>query len=220
MIPRRLVSALCYEFYPFDGLDFSGYAVAEYVDDLQKDDVLILWGGGDIHPSLYNRGRSQWSHAGDGPSPMDVKEWNLVQKAIDLEIPIIGVCRGAQMLCAAAGGYLIQHLNNHAGKPHMVSTNDNHKFVVSSLHHQMMMPGNTNHEVIAWTTDPKAEGVYMDVDKMVKVDMEYEMILFKDINGIAVQWHPEIMAADSAGNCYLRSYIKEFLEEYAKQSTV
>ena len=71
-------------------------------------DALVLSGGGDVEPSLY----------GEAPVPQtygvrpdrDAWELALVAAAQALELPVLGVCRGLQVLNVAGGGTLVQHL--------------------------------------------------------------------------------------------------------------
>jgi putative glutamine amidotransferase len=136
-------------------------------------------------------------------------EWALMQQAKALQIPIIGVCRGAQMLCALEGGILAQHVDNHSGY-HDVVTNDGHTITVNSIHHQMMVPTNTAHELVAWTPQPLSEQYHDDVGTLV-IEKEPEFIYFNEAKGFAVQWHPEMLDAHTPANIYLMKYIQDKL---------
>lgn len=206
----RLISALWADFHPFDTLpDITDCLDTQDPDDLQAGDILIVHGGGDIHPSLYNKGRSHMSGADSKPNQRDLIEWALMKRAVELGIPIIGICRGAQMLCALAGGYLIQHVNGHSGM-HNVRTNDGQIIPVNSIHHQMMQPQGTVHELLAWAKT-KLSDVYYDVDKLVEVDVEPELVYFNEIKGFAPQWHPEMLSENHVANKYLLQLIKDRL---------
>jgi len=79
-------------------------------------DGLLLTGGGDVSPSCY----------GEEPVPeiygvnTDRDQWELalVAAARRVGLPILGVCRGAQILNVATGGTLIQHLPDVSAEPH------------------------------------------------------------------------------------------------------
>ena len=211
----RLVSAMYDDYYPFSSINrFNSFAAMTEPDDMVKGDCLVVWGGADIHPSLYNKGRSSRSHAGDRPTYRDNIEWGLMKRAVELEVPIIGVCRGAQMLCALAGGILAQHIDNHLGN-HPVLTSDGSIIRVNSIHHQMMIPDGTNHELIAWTPERMSKNYHDDITLM-QVDMQLgdpEFIYFNDVRGIAVQWHPEMMELDTPANQFVLKYIDNKLEQ-------
>lgn len=208
---KRFVSAWYPEFYPFneyfDGVEW--FSTSD-PDQLREGDRLIVWGGGDISPSYYGRSLSPHGHGSVIPGNRDRVEWAMMNRAKELGIPIIGICRGAQMLCALNGGYLIQHVNGHGGH-HTVVTYDGKRLLVNSLHHQMMMPDGTNHEMIAWT-EHKRSNVYYDEDRDLReVEKEPEFIWFPDTKGVAVQWHPEMMGRDAPATEYVINFIKERL---------
>jgi len=206
----RLVSALFHDWGPFGSLPgVEDFAVVDHHSELQKGDILIVHGGADISPALYNKKVSSYTWAKEVPSRQDRIEFDLMKRACELEAPIIGICRGGQMLCALAGGYLIQHVNNHGGG-HNVRTNEGRIIRVNSLHHQMMQPGNAKHELIAWA-DERRSDVYYDEDNLVEVDIEPEYIYFPDVKGFAIQWHPEMMDGDAEANQYLLKDIGERL---------
>jgi putative glutamine amidotransferase len=208
----RLVSAIYNDGYPFEHMSFiDDFINTSNPDDLKAGDILVVWGGADIHPSLYNKGRSRYSGADHRPSRRDLIEWALMQQAKELKIPIIGVCRGAQMLCALEGGILAQHVDNHSGY-HDVVTSDNEIIEVNSIHHQMMVPTNTVHEMVAWTPQPLS-GQYHDDIGTIEMEKEPEFIYFNAVKGFAVQWHPEMMQQNAEANIYLMKYIRDKLEQ-------
>lgn len=134
--------------------------------------AIVLWGGTDINPKYYN----EEPHSTNGYIPdssRDQDEWQWMDDAISANVPIIGICRGAQFLCAKAGGKLIQHMHGHHGS-HTILTDDGWKYNASSDHHQAMMPGGTDHHLKAWAEDGIPEIVY-----------------FPKIRGLAIQSHPE-----------------------------
>ncbi|MDQ6874283.1 MAG: gamma-glutamyl-gamma-aminobutyrate hydrolase family protein [Actinomycetota bacterium] len=76
-------------------------------------DGLILSGGPDIDPRLY---RAQPDpHLGVLRPDRDDGELALVHAATAADLPVLGVCRGMQLMCVAAGGALIQHLPDRIG---------------------------------------------------------------------------------------------------------
>ena len=80
--------------------------------ELRDNHVLILHGGGDISPALYNKPVAPRGGGYYKPSHRDQQEWMFIKEAVKQNIPIVGICRGAQMLCAFDGGELVQHINN------------------------------------------------------------------------------------------------------------
>jgi gamma-glutamyl-gamma-aminobutyrate hydrolase PuuD len=76
-------------------------------------DGLILSGGGDLDPNLYG---AEAHPATDTPRPTrDQAELELLQAALDRDMPVLAVCRGSQVLNVARGGDLVQHLPDELG---------------------------------------------------------------------------------------------------------
>lgn len=159
-------------------------------------DAIILWGGMDVGSSIY--GEECYlgpQHANNTPSHRDIFEWGLLKLAYEKGMPVIGVCRGAQLMCAFAGGKLAQDVSGHHAN-HAVKASDGTIFNdVSSSHHQMMYPyDNTEHEVLATTLSPLSayyKGLTDNEAETVKQKGEPEVVYFPQLHGIAIQSHPE-----------------------------
>ena len=76
-------------------------------------DGLILAGGADIDPSSYGEPRDP--HTVDTVPERDRFEIALVRAAIERDLPLLGICRGMQLINVACGGTLIQHLPDRFG---------------------------------------------------------------------------------------------------------
>jgi putative glutamine amidotransferase len=76
-------------------------------------DGLLLSGGPDLAPSAYD----QRPHAqlGSTEPRLDAFEYAVVREALQLNLPILGICRGVQALNVARGGTLHQHLPDVLG---------------------------------------------------------------------------------------------------------
>jgi putative glutamine amidotransferase len=83
---------------------------------LDRIDGLILSGGTDVDPACYG---AEPGPNTDGPVPeRDRAEIALTRRAVVLEMPVLGICRGMQLLNVAFGGTLIQHLPDDVGHEH------------------------------------------------------------------------------------------------------
>jgi putative glutamine amidotransferase len=80
---------------------------------LDAVDGLIVAGGADVDPRRYG----QDPHERTGAPRTDRDDWEdaLLIAAIDLDVPFLGICRGAQVLNVALGGTLVQHLPDVVG---------------------------------------------------------------------------------------------------------
>ncbi|AIF69891.1 hypothetical protein PAP_07505 [Palaeococcus pacificus DY20341] len=80
----------------------------EVEEALDLVDGILLSGGGDIHPSFYGEGATNKIRSIE--PYRDEFEIALVKEAIDNKIPLLGICRGAQLINVALGGTLYQDL--------------------------------------------------------------------------------------------------------------
>ena len=176
--------------------------IFEHKQDISKSidgvDAVVFWGGTDISPSLYKQKPHHTSQAtGDTLSYRDSFEWQAMKYCLVNDIPMIGVCRGAQMLCAFAGGKLIQHCDGHVGGTgHLISFVDSGGEIdavyATSCHHQMMYPFDVPHKMLAWTSENKSSFYEDDKGRVNMVGRrEPEVVYFPNIRGLAIQGHPE-----------------------------
>lgn len=75
-----------------------------------KCSTLVLAGGGDLSPSLY---RENNYHCQNIDYKRDLDELYLIDKFCQQKKPIVGICRGIQILNVYFGGSLIQHIDGH-----------------------------------------------------------------------------------------------------------
>lgn len=165
--------------------------------DLRKNGakpILVIWGGQDISPAIYNRPRIRETGAGDEIQGRDATEVALIRKAQELKIPVFGVCRGAQLVCALSGGILVQHTNGH-GYNHMTTFADGKKLPYSSMHHQMMFPWKVPHKLLAWTEDISDRYLGLTAQETLLHKVEPEIVHFTETNCFGVQGHPEFMGS-------------------------
>lgn len=178
-----------------------------------KVDVLVIWGGADISPAIYGEKVARHTGATEFLSPRDKLEVDLCTAAINCNLPIIGVCRGAQLLCAMAGGKLVQHVNGH-GRSHSIIDTKGRSVTTSSVHHQMMYPWDVEHELIAWSAHRHSD-VYIGGDNadivVAHEKPEPEIVFFPKIKGLAIQGHPEFMSPDDAFVKYCNDLVVEYL---------
>ena len=165
----------------------------------QKPKFQLHWGGRDVDPGLYNRPMSL--KCGQPNAREDQREMDAMLKAIEQGIPVIGICRGAQLLNVANGGILIQHIEDHT-RSHSVHCDyrDWNRDVrkegifdkVSSTHHQAMIP--TTEGKILGRSFESVQGVHWDnVDQGYIYPHVNEVIYYPKTKSLCIQPHPEWM---------------------------
>lgn len=90
--------------------------------DLAGADALVLSGSAtDVHPRTYGAARDPRTASPD--LHRDLRDLAALRVALREDLPVVGVCRGAQLMTILFGGDLDQHVDGHAGdKPHRVAT--------------------------------------------------------------------------------------------------
>lgn len=238
-----LLSALDnYGGHPFDGsfdIVHPCYGTREIriAKELAESVALVIWGGQDISPSIYNQVPNKHTDAGNKPGSRDSLEIAMAETAIELGIPIIGICRGAQLMCAMSGGTLVQHVENHAGGWHGIETHDGKFYNCPSLHHQMMhpwaradkpkeFPGIAEFELLAWAhpvrskvyhCEPQGEfpdEIEADAKPIaIEVPCEPEVIWIPKTKSLCVQSHPEyIQNVEHPFNKYVLSLVEKYVK--------
>lgn len=159
------------------------------------DSIMILHGGEDISPSLYGQKPNKYTGAGKLPSGRDFIESSLLDRASKMGIPVLGICRGAQLACVKAGGSLVQHVDRHhsSHKINVVKDCKVSEFSTNSVHHQMMIPWNTDHTVLGWS-DGVASKYLGENENPISMHLEPEIVWFNGIKTLAIQGHPEWLA--------------------------
>ncbi|RII18732.1 putative glutamine amidotransferase [Streptomyces sp. YIM 130001] len=76
-------------------------------------DAVVIAGGPDVDPARYGAERD--ARSGPPAPERDAWELALIRAALAAGTPLLGICRGMQLLNVALGGTLVQHLDGHSG---------------------------------------------------------------------------------------------------------
>ena len=158
--------------------------------ELSKNHILFLWGGEDIATEIYGETPCDYVRS-KHKSLRDIIEIDLFHKAVDLQIPIIGICRGAQLITCLTGGSLIQHIEEHDGGNHAIVTKEDQMLITNSCHHQMMIPNPKTSTILAHSIEYKNSFGLRENNKKVIIDNVPEIVHFSDVNALGIQGHPE-----------------------------
>lgn len=109
------------------------------VNSIEEADIVVFTGGGDVNPYYYNKSKNNRTYSQEvGKNTRDAREWEMMQYAAALGKPMWGTCRGLQLMCAFAGGDLIQHVNHYGD--HEIEFYDGTSVMTNTIHHQMIYP--------------------------------------------------------------------------------
>ena len=160
-------------------------------------DFALLTGGGDISPSLY--GEEEDPSCYGISKERDYKELCAIVNCLLEKKPIVGICRGAQLLHVYNGGKLIQNLENRDESIHEIYLNDDFRVTakVNSLHHQgiPLKEAEAMYEYVYTTKDEKHAEIFVEPDK--------EMI--------GVQFHPEYGTCPTSGYNLFKEVIQSYI---------
>lgn len=158
-------------------------------------DLVVFLGGTDISTSFYGQKKARKT---DNPDvARDEREKKAFEFCVEQKIPMVGICRGAQLLCALSGGKLIQHVDGHGGNHVVNAPKLGINYMVSSSHHQMMYPfdlPDKDYEIIAHSGFGLSNTYIGEDDKELWVDVKFvepECVYFKKTKALCFQNHPE-----------------------------
>ena len=179
-------------------------------------------GGRDIHPKFYKSKKLNYPSAKDFDENRDRFEISLFELAQQIHIPVLGVCRGLQLINCILGGNLHQDLGKSLNKIHRFENNDkahgvnivagtlldrivlHDRCVINSAHHQAVKRVGKGLTVNCIADDGTIEG-------FERADGTGKPFL------LAVQWHPERMFKFQLENSPLSKNIRDhFIEEIKK----
>lgn len=175
-------------------------------DNIQSQDVVLFDGGTDINPHIYGENLHPFSDLPD--YGRDDFERLMFRRAQGSAAACIGICRGAQFLCAVSGGKLIQDVSGHRNNNHDLITDDGRKMTAAADHHQMMYPDGVFHKLLAWATGIGESNC--EYGKQVP-ELEPEIIWIPDTKSLCIQPHPEWMAKNSMFQDYCRELTKKYI---------
>ena len=166
----------------------------------EECDGLLLPGGADIDPKIYG-------HENTASVEIDAERDRIELEAFNLFLnagkPILGICRGTQLINAAMGGTLHQDIPNHKQVDGVDTLHPSHttdetliklygeSFIINSSHHQCVDKLGDGLEAVQWSDDNIVEA-----------------IRHKTLPIFGVQWHPERLREPTDGWKLIEHWLK------------
>jgi gamma-glutamyl-gamma-aminobutyrate hydrolase PuuD len=185
-------------------------------------DVIQFTGGEDVNPELYGEATHPDTFYNERRDQVCIDLFNYAR---DNGIPMVGICRGGQILNVLNGGKMFQHCDGHAifGTHKARILESGLEVDVTSTHHQIMRP-NREKGIVLMEADKlgtfKEHMYLLDQEGVGRFDWnienlqhedDVEAIYYPDTNSLAFQPHPEYCEEKSgcvqAYKSFLRNYV-------------
>ncbi len=164
---------------------------SEKVHTIEESDLVLFTGGEDVTPSYYKEEAHRQTYYNTRRDEIEIA---MFKRAIELNKPILGVCRGSQLSCVMAGGKLVQHQNN-PGYIHEMVTYNGVTIPITSTHHQAQYPFNLpedNYKILGWSEGlirVREDGNHNHIE----VPKDCEVVYYPKIRTLGIQGHPEMI---------------------------
>jgi len=177
-------------------------------DDLGDADLVCFTGGEDVSPSFYGHQR----HSTTGSNIYrDQYEADIFRLCKERDIPMVGICRGAQFLNVMSGGEMYQDVRSHCAD-HLITDAETGEMIwVSSTHHQMMKP--SSKAVIVATAGLGGERLWWEegIFKREVSTEDIEVVYYPETRCLCFQPHPEFTGTKYTN---MHAYFNGLLEKY------
>lgn len=184
-----------------------GHSVVVAIEDA---DLAIFTGGEDVSPSLYGHPVHPSTMYSEFRDQREVEAFNILTSR---DIPMVGICRGAQFLNVMSGGTMYQDVTNHTNVHNLIDESTGEVILVTSTHHQMMNPG--KNAIIIATAHEKGKRTYWDGHnwKTEQSKEDYEVLMYPETACLCFQPHPE-MVQNSEKFEPMRKYFQDLITGY------
>ncbi len=193
--------------------------------DITDADLVQFLGGEDVNPEYYGQYRHRTTFIN---AKRDEEELAIYDLALQLGLPMTGICRGGQFLHVMNGGSMFQNVDNHSGTHQASIYGKLIPITVSSTHHQMMKldphiqhdamilmyaEESTTKEFMSDTAAGHAYSCSRHVSKNYP-DPDLEAIYYPKTNCLCYQPHPEYATHDNSPIVACREVYFHFIDNY------
>lgn len=168
--------------------------------------AVIFTGGNDIHPSLYDSSVGKWPGAS---RERDAAELELLRLAVQRKIPVLGICRGMQLINVYFGGKLVKDIKEEITERHPPSQNHPVELIddraIAFLGKRRTQVNSFHNQAVVQKTLAPALRVFA----LSPEDGIMEGLYHPELPIAGIQWHPERESPDKEMNRKLAEAFKE-----------
>lgn len=206
------------------GIEASPWDFASVSQKLKSGRIngILLTGGSDVNPARYGQKPCYFTQHPD--NARDFTELAAMRYAREHKIPVLGICRGSQVMCVSQGGTLTQDIRLYLEPLHTHGSTDHEVYVtkgartlpracqgstmqVLSLHHQCVDNPGRGMRIAARASDGVPEAIESVDGLMLGVQFHPEMYAYRDEQAFSIfRWLVETAARQMGGKAYAASF--------------
>ncbi|MGA3287598.1 MAG: gamma-glutamyl-gamma-aminobutyrate hydrolase family protein [Bacteroidota bacterium] len=194
--------------------------------EIENLDGLLLSGGGDVHPRYYGK-ENQLGKTNGVNEQRDEFEFTVIERALDVDRPILGVCRGMQLMNVYLGGSLTVDLASEGFNDHTSPADDRGTtHGISVMLHSMLyaLTGTTETEVNTFhhqAVEKLGKGLMCSAISPDNVAEAGEWVMKDSMPFLMlVQWHPERSRETFFSQKLARLFLREVHHYQSNKRTI
>jgi gamma-glutamyl-gamma-aminobutyrate hydrolase PuuD len=181
----------------------------ELTSNIEEANLVCFTGGEDVTPHLYGDLAHPFTY---NSLERDQYEMKMYCIAREFDIPMVGICRGAQFLNVMSGGRMYQHVSKHTRDHEITDLQTGETVWVTSTHHQMMMPSSEAVLVASSTLQGTREWFDAEVFRKDVSNQDIEVVFYPVTKCLCFQPHPEFIGEEYEQMVnYFNSLLSRFL---------
>lgn len=189
---------------------------------LSRADGVLFVGGMDVNPQRYGETPGEKLMS---PNPeLDEPQFAICEEALEMNLPLLGICRGAQVINVALGGTLVQDVPTSFPESDLDHMPEDQEKRFNICHQVSIEPGSALHSIFGDTVGVNSvhhqaiKGVGQGLRVTARAtDGVIEAVEHRSHPILCVQWHPELMLTRTDDMLPLFEYFVGMCSDFSKQ---